>query len=222
MTVDLSLYLVTDAGHAAAAGHSVPDVVARAVAGGVTTVQVRQKDGGARGFLELVVAVAERLRGAPRVALLVNDRVDVAIAAARSGARVDGVHVGQSDLPARAARDMLGAAGIVRPIVGVSAATPEQLAAAERDGADYAGVGAVHPTATKPDAPAAIGHAGFARLAAATSLPAVAIGGVGVADAAPLRRAGAAGIAVVSAVCAAADPESAARALRIAYEGARA
>ena len=221
MRLDLSLYLVTDAAHAAAAGHTVPDVVARAVAGGVTTVQVRVKDRGASGFLELVHAVADRLRSTPHVTLLVNDRVDVAIAAARSGARVDGVHVGQSDLPADAARDMLAAAGLARPVVGVSAATPAQLAAAERDGADYVGIGAVHPTATKPDAPAPIGHDGFARLAAVTCVPAVAIGGLGVADAAPLRAAGASGIAVVSAVCAAPDPESAARALRIAFDEAR-
>ncbi|GAB2524719.1 thiamine phosphate synthase [Microbacterium petrolearium] len=219
MSADLSLYLVTDGAHAAAAGHTVPDVVARAVAGGVTTVQVREKHAGARDVLELVRAVADRLRAAPHVTLLVNDRVDVAIAARDAGARVDGVHVGQSDLPAAAARAMLRAAGFARPVVGVSAATPEQLAAAERDGADYVGIGAVHPTATKSDAPAAVGHEGFGPLASATALPAVAIGGVTAADAAPLRAAGAAGIAVVSAVCAAPDPEAAARALRGAFAG---
>lgn len=222
MSADLSLYLVTDGAHAAAAGHVVPDVVARAVAGGVTTVQIREKRAGARDILELVRAVADRLHAAPHVTLLVNDRVDVAIAARDAGARVDGVHVGQSDLPAAAARAMLRAAGFARPVVGVSAATPEQLAAAERDGADYVGIGAVHPTATKPDAPATIGHEGFGRLASATALPAVAIGGVTATDAAPLRAAGAAGIAVVSAVCAAPDPEAAARELRDAFDGSRA
>ncbi|WP_029149235.1 thiamine phosphate synthase [Microbacterium indicum] len=217
--IDLSLYLVTDAGHAASAGRSVADVVAAAAAGGATAVQVREKDAPARDALAAVLAAAAALEPFPRVALIVDDRVDVAVAAHLAGARVAGAHVGQSDLPAPAARAMLASAGIADPVVGVSASTPGQLARAARDGADYAGIGAVRPTATKRDAPASIGVDGFRALAAASALPAVAIGGIGEADARPLREAGAAGIAVVSAICAAPDPRAAAAALRAAFSG---
>lgn len=217
MSADLSLYLVTGDTH----GRPLPGLVAEAVAGGATTVQIREKAASARELLALTLAVADRLAAFPHATLLVNDRVDVAAAAARAGAAVHGVHVGQSDLPATAARALLVAAGLPSPVVGVSAATPDELrAAAREEAADYVGIGAVHPTATKPDAPAAIGHDGFARLAALTPLPAVAIGGVTARDAVPLRQAGAAGIAVVSAVCAAPDPRAAARELRIAFDRA--
>lgn len=218
---DLSLYLVTDSAHAAAAGHALPDAVAAAVAGGVTTVQVREKSADARDLLAAVTAIGERLVASPHVSLLVNDRVDVAIAARAAGVRVHGVHVGQSDLPARSARAMLAGAGFRAPIVGVSASTPEQLRAAERDGADYVGIGAVHPTSTKPDAPAPIGHDGFGALSALTPLPSVAIGGITTADAATLHAVGAAGIAVVSAVCRSADPRGEAEALRTAFVARR-
>lgn len=214
MSVDLSLYLVTDSGMAAAAGHDLADLVQCAVEGGVSAVQVREKDAPARVFLDTVLRIADRLP--EDVALIVNDRVDVFLAARAAGAPVAGVHVGQSDLPPDAVRDLVGADAVV----GLSASTPEQLrsAAASPARIDYVGIGAVHATATKKDAPPALGVDGFARLAAVGALPAVAIGGVTSDDLPGLRAAGAAGAAVVSAICSATDAEAAASELRAAWQ----
>jgi thiamine-phosphate pyrophosphorylase len=213
MNIDLSLYLVTDTTQARVAGHDIVDVVRRAVAGGVSAVQVREKDAPARAFLDTVLRIADELPDT--VALIVNDRVDVFLAARAAGRRVSGVHVGQSDLPVGAVRDLVGGDAVI----GLSASTDEQLRSAATDPAavDYVGIGALHTTRTKLDAPPALGLAEFTRLVAVSALPAVAIGGVGVADLAALRASGAAGAAVVSAICGAADPEAAARELRAAW-----
>ncbi|GGC85066.1 thiamine-phosphate synthase [Tersicoccus solisilvae] len=217
----LTLYLVTDTALAAGPGGSrrVPDVVAAAVAGGVTCVQVREKHATGREYLALVTAVAERV--GDRVPVLVNDRVDVFLAARDAGAAVAGVHVGQDDLPVTAVRRLIGPDAVL----GLSASTADELdvvATLPVGTVDYLGIGAVHATATKPDAPAPLGVDGFgravARLSAGSGLPAVAIGGISTDDAAALRDAGAAGLAVVSAICAAPDPEAAARQLRAAFE----
>ncbi|MFI9028188.1 thiamine phosphate synthase [Streptomyces sp. NPDC053560] len=212
---DLSVYLVTDAAQAAACGRDVPGTVAEAVAGGVTAVQVREKDTAARDFLETVVRIAAVLP--ERVALFVNDRVDVFLAARAAGARVTGVHVGQSDLPVAAVRSLVGPDAVI----GLSAAAEEELRAAAKEPArvDYVGIGALHATRTKADAPPELGVEGFGRLALPTPLPAVAIGGVTVADMPLLRAAGAAGGAVVSGICAAAEPRAAARAYAQAWAG---
>jgi thiamine-phosphate pyrophosphorylase len=209
MSLDLSIYLVTDTAIAAAAGHPVLSVVREAVAGGVTVVQLREKHASAREFLDLVCSVSDEV--GESVTVLVNDRVDVYLAARRLGARVGGVHLGQSDLPPALARELIGPDAVL----GLSASTHEQLLEAENDpGAiDYVGIGALHATTTKTDAPRPLGLDAFAALAASTRLPAVAIGGIGLADIAPLRRAGAAGAAVVSALCSAPNPRETARAL---------
>ncbi|MEE1806682.1 thiamine phosphate synthase [Streptomyces sp. BE133] len=206
--VDLSVYLVTDAARCAARGRSVAETVARAVAGGVTAVQIREKHAAGREFLRTVLEVAAILP--ERVALIINDRVDVFLADRAAGARVTGVHVGQSDLPPAAVRELIGE----HAVLGLSAATPDELRAAARDPArvHHIGIGALHATRTKADAPAALGHDGFARLARLSDLPAVAIGGVTPADLPRLRDAGAAGAAAVSGICAAEDPRAAARA----------
>ncbi|UAJ79501.1 thiamine phosphate synthase [Leifsonia sp. ZF2019] len=215
MTSDLSLYLVTDSGLAAAAGHDLVELVRAAAANGVTAVQLREKEATARGFLDTVLRVSEAIPD--RVALIVNDRVDVFLAARAAGARITGVHVGQSDLPPEAVRGLIGSDAVL----GLSASTPEQLAAASDSGVvDYVGIGALHATATKRDAPPPLGHEEFARLVALSALPAVAIGGVHAADLGALRRAGAAGAAVVSAICGSADPGQAARELRTAWDAA--
>ncbi|MGW1657804.1 thiamine phosphate synthase [Streptomyces atratus] len=205
--VDLSVYLVTDAARCAARGRSVAETVARAVAGGVTAVQIREKHAAGREFLRTVLEVAAILP--ERVALIINDRVDVFLAARAAGARVTGVHVGQSDLPPAAVRELIGE----HAVLGLSAATPDELRAAAGDPArvHHIGIGALHATRTKADAPAALGHDGFARLARLSDLPAVAIGGVTPADLPRLRDAGAAGAAAVSGICAAEDPRAAAR-----------
>lgn len=215
MTLDLSVYLVTDSTLASRAGHDLVDLVRDAVDNGVTTVQVREKDTPARAFLDVVLRLGRVLP--PEVTLLVNDRVDVFLAARRAGCRVSGVHVGQSDLPVEVVRVLIGP----HAVLGLSASTPDQLRRAAESPArvDYVGIGALHATTTKRDAPAPLGHDGFVALVAASGLPAVAIGGVIAADLPALRAAGAAGAAVVSAVCAVPDPGAAARQLRAAWDG---
>lgn len=204
----LPLYLVTDTGQCNP--RSVAAVAAEAVAGGTTMVQVRDKHASGRDLLHLLVAVADAV-GA-RVPVLVDDRVDVFLAARAAGAQVAGVHVGQSDLPADLVRALVGP----EAVVGLSAATRGEFDEVHRlpEGTvDYLGVGAISATATKPDHPEPLGIARFGALIASSALPCVAIGGIGGGDVRPLREAGAAGVAVVSAVCAAADPRSAAGAL---------
>lgn len=217
--LDLSTYLVADV--ASITGRrSVADVVAAGVAGGAGVVQVRGKDLGAAELLRIVEQCAERIAG--RAMLLVNDRVDVALAARVAGVRVDGVHLGQSDLPVDRARALLGEDAVV----GLSASLPVELEALLRLPAgtvDYLGVGAIRATPTKKDHPAPLGWEGFAAFAArASGLPCVAIGGVGPGDAAAARRAGAAGLAVVRAICAVPDPQAAAWSLRHEWEEAAA
>lgn len=216
MNPDLTLYLVTDSAQAEAGGWRLDDLVREAVAGGVTCIQVREKTGGARRFIHQVRDISAAVP--PEVAILVNDRVDVYLAARDAGVRVTGVHLGQSDISPEAARRMIGPDAVI----GLSASTPAQLAEAAASGARiaYVGIGALHATATKPDAPEPLGTERFRELVALSALPAVAIGGIGVTDMAPLRRAGAAGAAVVSAICRADNPRHAAADLRLAWDNA--
>jgi thiamine-phosphate pyrophosphorylase len=210
---DLSIYLVTDAEQARTAGHDLVDLVVQAVEGGVTAVQVREKSAPAGDFLDTVLRIADVLPS--HVELIVNDRVDVFLAARLRGARVTGVHVGQSDLPVAEVRRMIGPDALL----GLSASLDEQIRDAQPAVVvDYIGIGALHTTTTKLDAPPPLGHAEFARLARLTTLPAVAIGGVTAHDLPMLRASGAAGGAVVSAICAAADPRAAAEELARAWE----
>lgn len=205
----LGVYLVTDTELAGRHGLGVLGVVRAAVAAGVRTVQVRDKRASARELLGLVAAVADAV--GDRATVVVDDRLDVVLAARHAGHRVAGVHLGQSDVPVEVARALLGAGAHV----GLTANTPEHLAAAAAVPAgtvDLLGVGVVHPTTTKADHPTPLGVDGFGRIAAATDLPCVAIGGVGLDDVPVLRAAGAAGVAVVSGICAAADPAAAAAA----------
>jgi thiamine-phosphate pyrophosphorylase len=208
---DPTLYLVTDT--ALCAPRSVPEVVAAAVAGGVTAVQVRDKTASRRELLALVRAVQAVLASRPDVRLIVNDAVDVALL---SGA--DGVHVGQDDLPAAEVRRLLGD----RALIGVSTGTADELAAVTAlppGTVDLVGIGPVWATPTKPDAGAALGPDGVRALAAparAAGLVTVAIGGIHAETAAAVGATGVDGICVVSDVCAAADPAASARLLRAA------
>ena len=211
-TLDLSTYLVTDS--AACGGRDILDVLAAALRGGVTAVQVREKHASTRELYELVLRAAEVVDG--RATLLVDNRTDVALAARGTGARVDGVHVGQGDLPVEVVRALLGP----EAVVGLTANTAEhlaQVAALPAGTVDYLGVGPIRPTSTKPDHPEPLGVDGFAAIAGAAALPCVAIGSVRAADAPALREAGAAGLAVVSAICSAPDPQAAARDLASAW-----
>ncbi|VXC09918.1 thiamine phosphate synthase [Citricoccus sp. K5] len=213
---DLSVYLVTDSAQAQGAGRTLVETVVAAVGGGVTTVQLREKTTPARQQIELLETLSAALP--VHVTLLVNDRVDVYLAARHRGARVHGVHVGQSDLDVADVRRLIGP----EAILGISAATPDQLAATEASIADvtYVGIGALRTTFSKADAPAPIGAERIEHLAATTALPAVAIGGVVPDDLPGLRNAGLAGAAVVSWVCAAEDPQRAAAELAQAWRSA--
>jgi thiamine-phosphate pyrophosphorylase len=201
-SVDYSLYLVTD--RSLALGRGLVEVVAAAIQGGVTVVQIREKGLGTREFLGLAQALKALLdpQGIP---LIVNDRLDLALACEAAG-----VHLGQEDLPCDLARRLLGP----ERLLGVSVSTPEEARQAEAAGADYLGVSPIFVTPTKQDTPAATGLAGLRAIRAVTALPLVAIGGLSATNAAEVMAAGADGIAVVSALMAAADPRAAARALR--------
>lgn len=207
---DLTLYLV--AGQADCGPRPLEDVVAAAVAGGATLVQLREKGVATRTLLERARALKRRL--APTgVPLLINDRIDVALAAG-----ADGVHLGQDDMPAGEARALLGE----RAIIGLSAGDAAEARTVDPALVDYAGVGPAYVTGSKSDAGAAIGVEGVRDVTGRVSVPVVAIGGITAETAGALVAAGASGVAVVSAVCAAEDPEAAARALRRAVERGRA
>ena len=153
----------------------------------------------------IVADTARRIMAAANgVPLIINDRLDIALAVGAAGA-----HLGQDDFPIAEAR-AIAPAGF---ILGGSAGNPDEARIATRAGAHYLGVGPIHVTSNKADAGAAIGVEGFARVRAATTLPCIAIGGVTAADVPALLGAGAAGIAVISAVLKAANPEHATRVL---------
>ena len=184
-------------------GRDPVDVCRHAVAGGATMVQVRWKDGAAPAIRD----VATRLVAALDVPILVNDRVDVALAAGAAGA-----HLGQDDPPLDALRPHLPSGFLL----GVSVGTREEAERARSWAADYWSVGPCYATTTKPDAGAALGPEGFAAVArlAAPGVPVLGIGGITPGNAGAVVAAGAAGVAVAAAVISARDPEAAARALR--------
>jgi thiamine-phosphate pyrophosphorylase len=183
-----------------------PERVRAAIRGGAGLIQVRGKQASARALFEATVSLLPLCRESG-IALLVNDRPDVARAAG-----ADGAHVGPDDLPPTAARRVLK-----ELLLGVSARSADRVAAGEAAGAAYLGVGALRSTGTKAEA-RVIGLRGIAAIAASTHIPVVAIGGVRPEDASALKRAGAAGVAVVSGVLGAADAEAAARAYVEAWE----
>lgn len=196
------LYVITDP--ALSRGRSHVEIARAALEGGADAVQLRDKSstGSNLSLWSREIQPLARKFGA---VFTVNDRVDVALVA-----EADGAHVGQEDLPAREARRLLP-----RPrILGVSAGSLEEARRAEKDGADYIGVGPIFPTATKPDAGEALGLDRLAAIAAAVSIPAIAIGGITLENIASVFAAGAAGAAVVSAVVSAEDMAAAARALK--------
>jgi thiamine-phosphate pyrophosphorylase len=197
------VYVVTDA--RLSLGRSHADVVRAAVAGGADAVQLRDK---ALPGLALYRAAVElrRICREAGVAFIVNDRVDIALAA-----DADGVHVGQDDLPAAEARRLIGP----DRILGVSASTLAESQAACAAGADYLGVGPVFEArGTKPDALPPVGLPGLAAICAAVDVPVIAIGGINVSNAPGIAAAGAPGVAVISAVVSAGDIPATVRALK--------
>jgi thiamine-phosphate pyrophosphorylase len=200
---------VTDAG--LSRGRSHLSIVEAAVRGGVTIVQYREKNASTHRMIEEAAELL-RLCRATGIPFIVNDRIDVALAV-----DADGVHVGQDDMPASVARRLIGK----KKILGVSAGSAEEARKAVLDGADYIGASPIFSTPTKPDAPPPLGIEGLREVTRAVKIPVVAIGGISEMNAAAMIEAGAAGVAVVSAIVAAEDVEAAARALRATVENVR-
>ncbi|MCE9684573.1 thiamine phosphate synthase [Halomonas alkalisoli] len=200
MRVDLTLYLVTDP--RLCARHGLVETVVAAVRGGVTLVQLRDKQASDDELIDQARRLKAALAGSG-VPLIINDRLNVALAS-----QADGLHLGQDDGDVAAARLALGE----RAILGLSVQNLEQMARLDPDPLDYLGLGPVFATVTKQNHARPLGFDGLATLVAASPLPAVAIGGLQAEHAARVRAAGARGSAVVSAICGQADPEAAARA----------
>jgi len=198
----LRLYVITD--RTLARGRPESEIARQAIAGGATAIQLRWKT----GPLSEALRVGRELRelcSREGVLFVVNDRVDLALAL-----EADGVHVGVTDLPVAETRRLVGD----QLVVGFSPETLEQALEAEAAGADYLGVGPVYPTVTKPDAGPAVGLEHVQRIAAAVRIPVVGIGGITAENAGAVIRAGAVGVAVISAVVGADDVRLAAAQLR--------
>lgn len=202
----LRLYLVTDS--ALARGRSLDEVVGAAVQGGVSCVQLREKQLNTRDFVALAQSL-KALLSARRIPLVINDRIDVALACG-----ADGVHLGQSDMPVMDARRLLPP----EVFIGWSVETPQDVQRASQLPVDYLGVSPVFATPTKTDTSTPWGLDGLRQVRAATALPLVAIGGIDHGNAVQVLQAGADGLAVVSAICSANDPRAAAAQLRTASE----
>jgi len=202
------VYVLTDS--RAARGRSLVDLVAAALEGGATAIQLREKSLNA---LEQVALGRElrRLTHDAGALLIVNDRADIACVL-----EADGVHLGQDDLPVAAARKILGP----NAIVGGSAGNLDELGKSLAAGVDYLGVGPMYPTGSKDDAGPSIGPAGLAEIRLRTDLPIVGIGAIDADNVGPVIAAGADGAAVISAVIGADDPRAAAKRLRQVVEGA--
>jgi thiamine-phosphate pyrophosphorylase len=206
---DLSLYLITDPSLCGVRG--VRATVRAAIAGGATMVQLRDPEGKTRALVEEARALAAILRPAG-IPFIVNDRVDIALAA-----EADGVHLGQSDMLPADARRLIGR----HRILGLSITSEADLERSDLAGVDYLGVGPIYPSPTKSDAAPAIAIGGLIAIRKRTSLPIVAIGGLHAGNAGEAIATGADGVAVVSAICAAPDPQTAARELRQLVAAAR-
>lgn len=198
----LRLYLITDPQLCAQTG--VVETVRRAVAGGVTMVQMRDKHATTAQRIDLAIALKGALQGTC-VPLIINDDVTAAVAA-----DADGAHIGQGDISAAQARGMLGP----DKVLGLSCETPKTVLAADPVYVDYLGLGPVFGTATKTDHALPTGFDGLARLVALSPLPNVAIGGLKSDHIDGVLATGADGLAVVSAICGQSNPETAASAFR--------
>lgn len=191
--IDLSLYLVTaNSDDVDKFLHTIEE----AIKGGVTVVQIREKTADTLDFYNLALKVKE-ITTKYDVPLIINDRVDIALAI-----DADGVHVGQSDMPCEVTRRLIGP----NKILGVSAATIEEAKKAENDGADYIGTGAVFPTTTKDDADS-VTKAELSQIVKSINIPVVAIGGINLDNAAQLVDTGIAGLSVVSAIMSSDNPK---------------
>ncbi|MBR3926583.1 MAG: thiamine phosphate synthase [Akkermansia sp.] len=201
-TANYHLYLVTDEIERCKLG--LVETVKRAVEGGVTIVQYRSEKLSHEQQKEQVLPLQSYLRSVG-VPLIINDNVQLAVEI-----DADGIHIGQQDMPVPQARALIGP----HKILGLTVTTPEEMAAVDVSQVDYLGCGPVFPTITKDDAPPAMGIEGWAELARTSPLPVVAIGGLNRERTAAIRATGlAAGVAVVSYICASDNPTQAAQEL---------
>jgi thiamine-phosphate pyrophosphorylase len=211
--LDLRLYAIVDPEHAG--GHDLVRLARAVAAGGATTVQLRDKVSSVADMIEEARVLKAAL--APlNVPLIVNDRVDVALAAG-----ADGVHVGQQDMAVEEARRALGPA----PFIGLSIRTVEQAAAAPLALLDYVGIGGVYSTTSKSSGKLPIGLKGLRQVVRVLrsrigNFPSCGIAGITAANAEPVIAAGATGVAVISALSHCADPQAAARNLRAVVDAA--
>jgi thiamine-phosphate pyrophosphorylase len=208
-TIDYSLYLVTD--RDLAGGRATLDIVKAAVRGGTTCVQLREKDCSTLEFIQQALSIKEFL-STHEVPLIINDRLDVAQAV-----NADGVHLGQTDMPLDMAKNIVGDA----MIIGISAESLEDAIEAEKGGADYLGVSPIYATPTKTDTAPPLGLQGLQQIRNAVKIPLVGIGGLTKDNSADVIRHGADGVAVVSAIVAAENPETAAGELKQIITAAR-
>lgn len=197
--IDFNLYLITDR-HGLPPGRSLIETVAAALEGGVRAVQLREKDLCPRELLPLALELRQLTRRCG-ARLLINDRIDIAQAV-----EADGVHLAGTSLPTAMARHLLGPSALI----GVSTHQIDEVLAAARDGADFVTFGPVYPTPSKAAYGAPVGLEALRRVCAATSLPIFALGGVKSNHIPQLLSAGAAGIALISAIFSATDPQAAA------------
>ena len=193
------LYLVTDRG--LCGGKPLEEVVIGAVKGGAAYVQLREKDVSTRFFVEEAKRI-KKILGKYRVPLIINDRVDIALACG-----AEGVHIGQEDMPYEIVRQLMGQ----KAIIGLSVETWEDVEVSQKLDVNYIGVSPVFATPTKTDTKGAWGLEGLAKIKAFSRHPLVAIGGINESNAREVVEAGADCIAVVSAICASSYPEAVAR-----------
>ena len=202
--IDYSVYLVTDRRNKT--DEEFLNIIEEAIKGGTTIVQLREKTASTKEFYDLALRVKE-ITSRYDVPLLINDRIDIALAVDS-----EGVHIGQDDMPADIAREIIGD----DKILGVSASTVEEAKKAEIDSADYIGSGAVFPTATKDDADS-VSKEELKEIVDSIDIPVVAIGGITVENAYTLKGSGIAGFSVVSAIMSAEDPKEASEKLKEIY-----
>lgn len=202
--IDYSVYLVTDRRNKT--DEEFLNIIEEAIKGGTTVVQLREKTASTKEFYDLALRVKE-ITSRYGVPLLINDRIDIALAVDS-----EGVHIGQDDMPADIAREIIGE----DKILGVSASTVEEAKKAEKDSADYIGSGAVFPTATKDDADS-VSKKELKEIVDSIDIPVVAIGGIVVENASTLKDSGIAGFSVVSAIMSAEDPKEASKKLKEIY-----
>ena len=202
--IDYSVYLVTDRRNKT--DEEFLNIIEEAIKGGTTIVQLREKTASTKEFYDLALKVKE-ITSKYGVPLLINDRIDIALAVDS-----EGVHIGQDDMPADIAREIIGE----DKILGVSASTVEEAKKAEIDSADYIGSGAVFPTATKDDADS-VSKEELKEIVDSIDIPVVAIGGITIENAHTLKASGIAGFSVVSAIMSAEDPKEASGKLKEIY-----